>query len=783
MTKKNVSIQWILLILLPFGVLQPPNWAKAELPERHLRSPSNKSLDEILRNYGTLIPGVTSAEIVTNNEAALDAKLHTIKSAGKGDNLDLSYYIFAIDHSTAHVSQELILAAQRGAKVRLLVDLHSNYSRFDWFTMLMSKGNELGRENGGSLDVRFYNRPNDKMMSDVSLIAPGSEAMWFSGFYSKNLQVIVAALQVGKQLTDLERKTQLNIQNFVEITQATPHHTENENSLGSTFQSIMPILSLDPNTKILKEFLPNIFFRRTQQGELSKYPQLVLEDHWAYSTDFNHQKLILKSDANGRSLMVSGGRNLENSYHMSPSHRLDFAQKLGKASQEEILSSYIFSDTDTFVQFQDDQGVIRQRFEQIWNFEEFVATASEVAAFAPVEYTKAFTAAHQICDEQNSTPTLKCIRQVLHKVDPALLDPKARLNDQEQRLKTMHNEFDELYMPHMMTLEKSRNIISSSQTFPTIQAIDSDSEFYYVENLNFGSDGKRTFGSRIGAEAQYGKNIHAVWLAAISETCKKGYDSGPNKLYLHNSYFFLPSQLTRSLVDAASGANACEHTQINIITNSMFTSDLSVINLHNDYMMKVVLDINSGAINSHRPAAQLKYFEYLPHNLSEFEEAGRKVPYSLHSKVAVFGTDIFVGSANADMRSLMMDANNGVYIRRAPMTVTNYLNWVQDLQADTSKTRDLTRQIQKTSLTQTRKAVIGHIAMSITSLGEGNLNKIAISTLSNLLKRNWDKVVTYAHSLVDPELVEAMDNPSIEYERQRTTPLTDQGYDYKFKLL
>jgi phosphatidylserine/phosphatidylglycerophosphate/cardiolipin synthase-like enzyme len=42
------------------------------------------------------------------------------------------------------------------------------------------------------------------------------------------------------------------------------------------------------------------------------------------------------------------------------------------------------------------------------------------------------------------------------------------------------------------------------------------------------------------------------------------------------------------------------------------------------------------------------------------------VQASLHSKVWIIGDDLIVGSANADVRSYMMDANNAVMIRHAP---------------------------------------------------------------------------------------------------------------------
>ncbi len=81
----------------------------------------------------------------------------------------------------------------------------------------------------------------------------------------------------------------------------------------------------------------------------------------------------------------------------------------------------------------------------------------------------------------------------------------------------------------------------------------------------------------------------------------------------------------------------------------------------------------------HNPAtgASLSYFEYLPEG-----ETGNR---SLHSKVMVFGDDIFIGSANADLRSYMMDSNNGLFIRQAPELVADYTAWLRAILDDRTR--------------------------------------------------------------------------------------------------
>jgi hypothetical protein len=56
----------------------------------------------------------------------------------------------------------------------------------------------------------------------------------------------------------------------------------------------------------------------------------------------------------------------------------------------------------------------------------------------------------------------------------------------------------------------------------------------------------------------------------------------------------------------------------------------------------------------------------------------------------VFGPDLYIGSANADVRSYMLDSNNGLFIRRAPSLLAAYTAWVDRLLADPRLVEDRT---------------------------------------------------------------------------------------------
>jgi phosphatidylserine/phosphatidylglycerophosphate/cardiolipin synthase-like enzyme len=57
--------------------------------------------------------------------------------------------------------------------------------------------------------------------------------------------------------------------------------------------------------------------------------------------------------------------------------------------------------------------------------------------------------------------------------------------------------------------------------------------------------------------------------------------------------------------------------------------------------------------------------------------------------VSVFGDDIMIGSANADVRSFMMDSNNAMLIRNAPGFDREYLAYIQGILADAARSKKL----------------------------------------------------------------------------------------------
>ena len=75
----------------------------------------------------TLRPRFTGVRLLTDNDEAWQAKRHLIANARR--TLDLSYFILEVDASTSRLMLDLIDAAERGVKVRLLVDYFMTFEQ------------------------------------------------------------------------------------------------------------------------------------------------------------------------------------------------------------------------------------------------------------------------------------------------------------------------------------------------------------------------------------------------------------------------------------------------------------------------------------------------------------------------------------------------------------------------------------------------------------------------------------------------------------------------------
>lgn len=96
--------------------------------------------------------------ILNSGIASLQARIDLIRSAQK--NIEVEYFIYALDDSSKIISSELAKAAKRGVQVRVLIDKSAAVFELDkYYAKAMS---EVG------IDVRYYNTASLLRISSIN---------------------------------------------------------------------------------------------------------------------------------------------------------------------------------------------------------------------------------------------------------------------------------------------------------------------------------------------------------------------------------------------------------------------------------------------------------------------------------------------------------------------------------------------------------------------------------------------------------------------------------------
>jgi phosphatidylserine/phosphatidylglycerophosphate/cardiolipin synthase-like enzyme len=652
----------------------------------------------ILADASTPAQTLASGVMLTNNDQAFTSKLNMVKSARQ--SIDLAYYIYSDDYSSSALSYELIEAARRGVRVRMLLDYHTNYKHLDMFSMMQTYGNS----GAGSLEVRFYNRPTKNMIKDAVYLTLGcgdvqnivdlsscsgakynqiermfasetidgtpvgqrnisnlniaNSGLFLSGLYGKYPPLIALAVTQGQDIdrsqlaaartTGIAPADALELGRLYWLAETSGPFGRIANQVRLAFALQMYSEQVNPIVDSVKSYAPAQRLL-TSEGALRD---------WDYLTDFLHHKLLLVDEQQ----VQLGGRNVEDSYHMVPNPLTD---------------KYIFMDTDVYLRLDDRAPALTQSFVRLWNFEDMVATIDDIRQHAPNDFLIATRAAKQACADReggNQEAYLACQQQVFAQAQSVRLDQR------------MEAQYQQMLRNREIYLGRYRSGSSAGPEF----IIDPGSRVYYIENLPFDGSNPRTkparhYGSVNGRESEYGKHIHELWIEALRHACEIATAEQPQRVLMHNAYFFLPSNVLRQLGAMVDGTLDCRYVTVAVLTNSIQTTDLNVVNLAARQSIKAFVDYKQQAGDPQR-SANFVYYEYRPQSL----RADGRPDQSLHTKVMIFGPDIYVGSANADIRSYMMDSNNGFYITGAPDFVAGYTRWLDSLMNDPSRTFDST---------------------------------------------------------------------------------------------
>ncbi len=647
------------------------------------------SAETLKKNASAWPLEISEAHVYTDNDAAFSSKVRMIE--GARNSIDLIYYIFSDDHSSSVLTKALLDAARRGVAVRLIVDYETNYKHLDLYSMMEKEGK-------GNLQVRFYNRPTanivkdaiymtmgcskekagarptecsaekfaaiDKLFADeiidgtpaashnISNLNIGNSGLFLSGLYSKRGDVIALAVQTGEGI-DVKKLKGGN-------PTSSPEEKEQLKKLGKDYwkaKTGKPFQRLAANA--------DLFFAFAMYGQqLNPLKKTVtsllpvdrkLSDNevrdWDHFTDYTHHKFLLVD----RSVIQMGGRNVENPYHM---HANPLTSK-----------DYLFMDTDIHATLAKGGDAIAQAFENLWNFNAMVTTLAEVRQHAPNDYVVNLEYAENAC------VSLK--KQMGYDACVAK-EQQASIHDLGERMADRHRTMEENALTYNTEYAPT---IPSQQTSGF--TLDKGSVLAYLENLPFNKDlppekRERTYGALAGEEATAGKYIFDSWLRAIPGVCAAATPANPKQIILHNAYFFTAANFTYELSRLVNGDYDCSNVTVTVLTNSIDTTDLSPVNLSAHHSIKAFTEF----YQQHSDPARRAKFDYY-----EYQRPAAGTNLSLHSKVSVFGDDIIIGSANADVRSFMMDSNNAMLIRGAAGFERKYLAFVAGILADPARAK------------------------------------------------------------------------------------------------
>ncbi len=643
---------------------------------------------------------VAAARILTGNDASFRSKLRMID--GAEDSIDAMYYIFSDDFTSSVLAQALLRAAQRGVRVRLLLDYHANYKNLDLFSMLQKQAARVN----GSLEVRFYGRPTRNIVFDAAYLTlpcvktavatpadcqgykegliskalagegdgtatgglpaisnrnVGNSGLFLSGIYAKDPNLMALAVLGGQGAM------------ISELTQDGPSATDEEKEklkkiariywtarTGSTFDRLVARIELGLAFALAGDVLNPLHAAFTGLLPAERKGAAEALRDWEHLTDYLHHKLLLVD----RRWMQLGGRNVEDSYHMRPNP---------------LVHKYVFMDTDARLALRAGGDAVESAFEALWDFPAMVATIDEVRQHAPNEMaanTLALKKAEETCKSVEPVTVRETCR-IVEFGKRALSQPeRERFRFREMRERARHYE---LNYPH----------IEDEDPLPGFD-VDPGAVISYIENLPFNDRDekpKRRFGAENGREAASGKRIHSLWLAGLTNACKTASKEKPKRVILHNAYFFPPANLLTRFAEMVDGTIDCRHVTLTVLTNSIETTDLNVVNIFARHTAKAFAEYYRVSASEEK-GARIEYFEYRP-----MPEAAN---LSLHSKVSVLGDDLIVGSANADVRSYMMDTNNALFIRHAPNLVRDYLRYVDTVTNDQARSENRTRYFLET---------------------------------------------------------------------------------------
>ncbi|MCH2533844.1 MAG: hypothetical protein MK008_05335 [Bdellovibrionales bacterium] len=667
---------------------------------------------------------IQSLTIQTDNDLAFHSKLELIENAQK--SIKMVYYIYNNDYTSAFFTEKLLQAVERGVKVEILLDYMTNYSRLDLYSMIERQARIRAFKTGskGSLEFRFYGRPSKSLILTAGLITTGcgskltstespnecsdaklkkideqyyngangstiawenkynvmnrqilKSGMFLSGLYGQNIDVLALATQdlqdnIEEQFSSTEDSQELTEEDKEGLKQFFSliwDSVQGDNIFVRTLAKIKLAMAytfmsedINPISNVLNGLIP-IKAENSQAFQSVKDTRFKDLDHF---TDYTHHKLLL---VDGKSFQL-GGRNIEDSYHVAkPNHTL--------------TTKYLFMDTDAVVKLHRPSQKMIQSFDRLFHYTRLTANLDEIRRHAPNDVLANLEHIKKICNNEsecmknafNSKKHFKSLSQRMNAIEKdfkSYVSTYKKIKSQDLNQKLGVNSKDQyLASPEKLT---NHNLHFTSKDLIGTQ-ID------YLENLHFDTDKIKTaqqaqalttksYGTpRALSTKNSHKSIHASVYDSIEKACNLSREENREvPVVIHNAYFAPPAGMLQVFSKLSQGEWKCPKLSLEILTNSVDTTDLAIINIFGRRSISTFLNAHENYKNKY--SSQITYKEYV-----KSSNSNKKVKHSLHSKVFVMGDDVIVGSANTDYRSYVMDTNNAISIKNSSLVSQRYM--------------------------------------------------------------------------------------------------------------
>lgn len=540
---------------------------------------------------------------------------------------------------------------------------------------------------------------------------------FISGLYSKDFATVASSILQGQKLNPKEllktgssagdAKTTKAIKDLLKIY----YNSKTGNMFEQIYNKLLLSLAVvryGEKVETLLTFISNLL-----PSELRGDSKTRMKD-WNYFTEYTHHKLMLSDVDTNEAKVILGGRNLENSYHMDPNP---------------MTNKYIFFDTDLYAELEkSDKGTVelKKSFDELFNYKAMVATLDEVMEHAPNDYVIVSEMKEAEYRGVCATPFIKANPDIAkfssedklaisQCVEKEIFKEMSNLDaNRDQRYDLAFDRMNKLAEEYS-NYQKTSYTGNLQHLLKTNFTLDEKTlELAYLENLPFYREEEKWYGNMTDEEraeatptsqkpfvapenrertyggssfAEYGpgsgKGIHYVLDRALRHICKiSANENKERRIIFHNAYVLPTSNLLDTLKDMSDGSLDCSNVRITFVTNSVFTTDLNIVNVFANYVLNRFFTYYRAHKND--KSAKFEYYEYLP--LSK----DPKKNLSLHSKVTILDEYAFVGSANLDVRSFMMDTNNGFFLQGAKDFTEKYIEYVDGIISDKTLVREVT---------------------------------------------------------------------------------------------